>query len=275
MREMTIRETQMVCLDILKDVHEFCVENDIKYTLQGGTLIGAIRHKGFIPWDDDIDIAMPRPDYNRFIQEYRSKQGFQLYARERTLDNNDVYLAFARVCEMTNTFVDSTPLPWSKYQTGVWIDIFPLDGIEDDLEFAKERTVKLHKLWESTQRFRSKGRSFSQPSSILGKIKLLGRKIRDYHINENIIDTYIKDCQSIPFGQTQHYSNLAFLHYGTKEIHRTQVLDKTLLVPFETEHFYIMSGYDEALKEKFGNYMDLPPVLERKGHDQNNKYYWK
>ena len=61
---MSVKDIQMLSLDIMKDVHEFCVENDIKYTLQGGTLLGAIRHDGFIPWDDDIDVMMPRPDYD-------------------------------------------------------------------------------------------------------------------------------------------------------------------------------------------------------------------
>ena len=66
MREMSLREIQLFSLEIMKDVHSFCINNDIRYSLIGGTLIGAMRNKGFIPWDDDIDICMPRPDYERF-----------------------------------------------------------------------------------------------------------------------------------------------------------------------------------------------------------------
>ena len=71
MKEMTIQEIQQVTLEILKDVHEFCVDNNIRYSLSGGTLLGAIRHNGFIPWDDDADIQLPRPDYDRFIRTYQ------------------------------------------------------------------------------------------------------------------------------------------------------------------------------------------------------------
>ena len=71
MKEMNIQEVQHISLELLKEVHEFCVENDVKYTLFSGTLIGAIRHHGFIPWDDDLDIAMPRPDYEKFIHSFK------------------------------------------------------------------------------------------------------------------------------------------------------------------------------------------------------------
>ena len=74
MKEMTLRELQLFALEILKDVHQFCTQNNIKYSLYAGTLLGAIRHQGFIPWDDDIDIVMPRDDYNRFCQTYQSER---------------------------------------------------------------------------------------------------------------------------------------------------------------------------------------------------------
>lgn len=80
MKEMTLREVQLFELDILKDVHEFCMANHINYSLAYGTLIGAIRHKGFIPWDDDIDIVMPRPDYDRFCRTYKSQAGYEIFS---------------------------------------------------------------------------------------------------------------------------------------------------------------------------------------------------
>ena len=73
MKEMSLREVQLGCFEILKDVHVFCVSNNIRYSLAYGTLLGAIRHKGFIPWDDDIDIIMPKPDYDRFCKHINHK----------------------------------------------------------------------------------------------------------------------------------------------------------------------------------------------------------
>ena len=139
MREMTLTEVQQACLDILKDIHNFCQQNGIKYTLQGGTLLGAIRHKGFIPWDDDIDIAMPREDYDRFIRTYTSKKGYKLFSRELAPMRKSVFLAFSRVCEMQKTFVDCRMLPWTSEETGVWVDVFPLDGIEDSPAIREKR----------------------------------------------------------------------------------------------------------------------------------------
>ena len=127
MKEMTLQEVQKVSLDILKDVHDFCESHNIKYSLAYGTLLGAVRHKGFIPWDDDVDIIIPRPDYERFCREYYSSHGYKLYCPEDPAN----YMVFARVCDNEHTLV-KTNHPWASEQTGVWIDIFPFEGLPSD-----------------------------------------------------------------------------------------------------------------------------------------------
>ena len=114
MKEMTLNEIQNVSLEILKDFHKFCVKNNLTYSLDSGTLIGAIRHQGFIPWDDDIDVIMPRKDYDILCKTYRSEKGYKIISNI----NQSSFIFFARICEMDKTVV-YTDLPWYKEETGV------------------------------------------------------------------------------------------------------------------------------------------------------------
>ncbi len=274
MKELTIEEIRKVSLDILKDVHDFCITNNIKYTLQGGTLLGAIRHKGFIPWDDDIDIAMPRPDYDKFIRTYQSKNGYKVFSRELP-DGNDVYLAFSRICDMERTLVDDSLFPWIGRDTGVWIDLFPLDGAEDDIEECKRHIKKLESLWQWCNRKRMAKVSFSQLSGIKEKSKMLIRRFVTNFVSDKIFMKLITACRECNYESTHYYSNFAYQYYGIRERHRKEVLNNTILLSFESYCFCVMEGYDEALKEKYGNYMQLPPVEQRVRQHDLNKYYWK
>lgn len=127
MRHLTLQELQQFSLDILKDVAGFCEKNNIRYSLGYGTMLGAVRHKGFIPWDDDVDIMMPREDYERFRTIYKSK----LYSFIDSRNTPDCYIAFGRVCDTKKTLASSC-IPWVKKDVGVWIDIFPVDRVPDD-----------------------------------------------------------------------------------------------------------------------------------------------
>ena len=144
MSENITKEIQKKAYEILCDIDDFCKENDIKYYLSGGTCLGAVRHKGFIPWDDDIDIMMPRPDYNRFLREYVSKNYI-------ALKPNQGHFFFAKVYDPKTEMIESG-VDYKKIKPiGVSIDIFPLDGMVDD-EKEYKRRVKLSSFFETLLR---------------------------------------------------------------------------------------------------------------------------
>ena len=115
-------------VDILKDVHRFCEENGLHYTLAFGSMLGAIRHKGYIPWDDDIDIALLRPDYEKFVKTYTSKDGqYRLYDYRK---DSDFHYPYAKIAD-TRTILDENV---SMKNIGVNIDVFPFDYMFDTRE---------------------------------------------------------------------------------------------------------------------------------------------
>lgn len=270
---MSTIDIQRVSLSIMKDIHSFCVANNIRYSLYGGTLLGAIRHKGFIPWDDDIDVGMPRPDYERFINTYHSELGYQVLAREQK-DGADIFIGYARVCDFQETEIVQKTL-WTTRKTGVWVDVFPLDGVETELETCQLKMVRIKSIAKKGILFR---RSIS-PLSVLPnwryKMHRIFDKIKALRFKNNPYDELISTCKELEWNDSTYFANLVFTGYGIRERHNKAVWDKTILVPFEDAQFCIMSGYDEALKEKFGDYMSLPPIEQRVVKHNSHYYYWK
>lgn len=267
---MTVNDIQTISLGILKDVHSFCVQNGLRYTLFGGTLIGAVRHNGFIPWDDDVDIAMPRPDYERFLSSYESMNGYQLIARE--VQGRDVFLPYARVCDTQRTFVDTKKYLWSSFTTGVWIDVFPLDGMPSDFSIAKRITNRANRLFDITCKARGMLSVINKEKSNDACFKRIVCKIAFPFFNR--WDDLIRLCKGIDFNQADYYSNLSFGGYGIKEYCTKRVLNEFILHRFEDSEFYIMKGYDKALTVKYGEYMTPPPLSKRRG-THGYDYYWK
>lgn len=270
MRTMSCHDIQTVSLDILKDVHSFCEKNNVHYTLFGGTLIGAVRHNGFIPWDDDVDIAMPRPDYERFIHSYKSDNGFLLLCRE--IQRKDVFLPYARICDTRNSFVDTRKYLWSNYTTGVWIDVFPLDGMPDDRRLAQRITDNANRIFDVTCKARGMLTLINREKGKMMSFKKLLCQIAFPFFNR--WDNLIRLCKRIDFDTAECYSNLSFGGYGIREYCSKEVLNEFILHKFETCELYIMKGYDKALTEKYGDYMTPPPVSERKG-THGYDYFWK
>lgn len=266
MELMGTKDIQRVSLQILKDVHSFYIKHNIKYSLAYGTLLGAVRHSDFIPWDDDIDIIMPRPDYEKFCMEYKSDK-FEIFPS----CSDDCYLAYTRVCEMNDTLVVPYA-PWCNKTTGVWIDIFPVDGaysdpIRQDLQFNNAL-----KTYNKLNAFRIiKMNRFKSIANFLRYVRLLitSKSIRT--IKKRLSDI----CGEIPFVEAKYIQVLSCLSLPKKFIHSRSSLDKYILVPYGKESFYCMKGWHEFLSNWYGDYMQLPPIEQRKSSHSIHKYYWK
>ncbi len=276
MREMTTKELQQVCLDILKDVHGFCVKNGIRYSLSGGTLLGAIRHNGFIPWDDDIDIQMPRPDYNKFIHTYRSEKGYKVYSRELPgFDKKKMTYAYGRVADTLNTFVDTGARPWIQENVGVWIDVLPCDGMPSEPVLAAEHLQLISKLTVQAGRLGIKYTSWSHifRGTTLGeRLKYAVKKVCFVFYWKNPFDDLVKAKKKYDYNESEYF--FAMPHYGMGEWQPKANMEHFILHKFEDCEFFIMSGWDANLKSLYGDYMQLPPLKKRVRHDFN-RYYWK
>lgn len=277
MKELTLNELQTVSLDILKAVHRFCTENGITYVLAYGTLLGAVRHKGFIPWDDDVDIVMMRPDYDRFCREFKA-DGYQVV---HSGNEPDCCIAFARVCDMCRTLVKNM-IPWvgGGKEFGCWIDVFPLDADYDDWNAHLCRFRKIRRLHKSAlRRRRLKGHVVREDYGVGRKMKIVLKRMMhpDWYLMSPLpyISRIQQELSSLPFGSTGHVSQLACVSLETEWFPLAQV-GNPVLMPFEDAEFYVPSDYDAILKGSYGDYMQLPREAERVPPQRKYiKFYFK
>ena len=271
---MTLEDVHKVLYDILVDIHDFCVKNDIKYSLSGGSLLGAVRHNGIIPWDDDIDIQMSRPEYEKFIHSYKSKKGYQLFSRE-IAGNEDVSIAFSRVCDMEKTHVDTGELPWMNKSTGLWVDVLPIDGAPSKKCIAKMKIWFMYILWDITIMIRHvRMNKLNDVSGINKKIRFIIKGFVVKLFPKDFILKYIKMCQEYEYDDSSYIANYSTMQYKFREWQPKSSMNVFVLHKFEQGEFYIMEDYDVSLSHLYGNYMELPPEEKRVAHEINS-YYWR
>lgn len=265
MKDITIDQLKQIQLDITQSIHDFCLKNNIRYYLAFGTLLGAVRHKGFIPWDDDIDLMMPRKDYEQFIQSFKHPY-YKVYDCR---NDKDYGLPFAKVAD-TRTLVEENT---AMKNIGINIDIFPIDGLADTMNGA---TDYLKSLVPIKNKFRMK---FLKPSPKnvwwkrivirLSKILVMNASLNSMALEIN------KRILAHPDRQTAFVGTPAGTDpYAFKNIYERELFDSTITMPFEDRNFLAPIGYDRILRNYYGDYMTPPPSGQRTSPHTLNKIYW-
>lgn len=256
MRKIGIDELRQKQMEILDYVTKFCDDNDICYILEGGTLLGAVRHKGYIPWDDDIDVGMLREDYERFGELFPKlcdKPGYVFNCCEK---DKSWHLPFGKVMDM------NTRLVQDGHDLGINIDVFPYDDTPDDPKLA----ARMYKTRDRLKLLNAAQLNRARPSGHLLR-RMAVRCIRgvlhcfpDYYFIRRLSDrakkwkgqdlekvgNYVGECKIVPIEKS--------------------ILRDRVQAPFEDHSYKIPRDYDTWLSTFYGDYMTLPPVEARKIH---------
>lgn len=255
-----LRHLQLVILHIMKDIDALCAKNNIEYSLNGGSAIGAIRHKGFIPWDDDLDIQMTPTNYKKFIKVCREQLDKEkYYFAEGTVDWP---LDFCKIKLRGTKMIETEGYGGKKNELGIFVDIFRVDGAAP---------TKLGRYW---QYFCAKYRTAYlinqrgyNSASLLKKIVMFlsfpqkFKPIRNFFKHEK--EKYDGE-ETGYYGLLSEYTKVNHCFFP-KHI----FTNGTIKVDFEDTKLSILKEYDAYLKQVFGNYMQLPP-LEKQVCEHHN-----
>lgn len=282
--EVEIEQLKKIELDILKEFIAVCDKLNLRYMVDYGTLLGAVRHKGFIPWDDDIDVAMPRPDFDIFMEKAQSLLPKNLFVQNYHSDKNFPRL-YAKIRNSDTTFLEKD-YSCTDMNHGIYIDIFALDGVPED----KQEQQKL----------------FDKIIKLLAKIMYYNNIYYtevDYFYHKNPIIRFLKQAKKFYYKHlTNKDKNVAKLRrkaekilrqndyeksefvgdlsaaYSTKEFLPKAMFENLIKLQFENLQVNAPADYDRYLTCVYGDYMTLPPEEERvsvhnaKIVDCNNSY---
>ena len=262
-------------LDTFKVLIKILNEGDYYWFAWAGTCLGAIRHKGIIPWDDDIDIAMPRKEYNRFLKEYVNNENYYVIS----MDNDSEYpFTFAKFCDAHSTILETNGI---NTTFGIYVDIFPIDNIDEKYENILSLKSEYHTIVRKYERSCNTYYTRHIWNMIINfrilNCKVIAEDLFFYRKRKKLFLDRIKSidnkCCTNPTPYCVSFSGL----YKEKEIFKSKWFDELISIPFEDFYVKIPKEYDVILKHMYGDYMQLPPVerrVSKHSHAYDNLSTW-
>lgn len=274
MAQISLRELQFIELDIFKKVQEVCDKHHLTYYALGGTLLGAVRHKGIIPWDDDIDIGLPRPDYERFIKIASQELNMPYEVVCIQNNNSEYYYYYARVVNRDIRLMRH--LTEKDTVINAWIDVFPLDGVpEKEEEFDRwyKKAYRLKRKLEFSQFMYFY--NVVSPEGIISNrnrtIKTIGKKIIQSTRIYKLIDTQKtwnqldKTLKAYRYEASSRLFNFCGF-WGIKELFPKEYYGEGVMYQFEDTTIRGPVNYDAVLTQMYGDYMTPPKDSDKEHH---------
>ena len=268
---MTIRETQQAALEILHTVAQICEEKNFRYYLVYGTLIGAVRHNGFIPWDDDVDIMMPRPDYDKLIDYLREHIGEYPHLEVFNRETCQAYpYMITRISDDRYEIIMENEKPFGM---GVFIDIYPYDGLGNDQKEAVRFGMKGDRLSSLCYQATRDHFAIETTTSFFRKcIKMPVYLFCRLCGKERFQDELEKLARVKPYDESRFVGCVIWLSWGVKDMYLRKWFEGYTYMPFEGYRFRVPADYDKILRHTYGDYMQLPPEEDRVGHHYYKAY---
>lgn len=254
-----LQKLHEVELEILNKIDEICKKYNLSFQLSGGTLLGAVRHKGFIPWDDDIDLTMVREDYDKFIQVAPKELGNEYFLQ--CYDTDDCYFPFIKI-RKNNTIFNENLIAHLDCHKGIFVDIFPFERIDNPHSIIlKLRAMMVKNIWDVIllkKKIHKSRRDMRHPifDSMLS--------ILPYNVLKRWQVSLMKGANK---KNGKYLCALCGGYNYTKDIHEYAQMMPTSLVTFEGKEFPTYNNPDHYLTHLYGiNYMELPPLEKRVNH---------
>lgn len=262
-------ELKEIQLQILEEIDRFCQANSIQYFLFAGTLIGAVRHNGYIPWDDDIDICMKRSDYERFFSTFNCSSYSGYLSAICHENDKEYYLAAGKVVDTRTVLIEKTKF---KHSIGVYVDVFPMDNLPAEDNKIKALDSKLKKYrWMQTLKT-------VVPDSKRSMLKNLALYCGEILLRPVSISTIIRKitllAKTFAHCENEKLADISVFTYGMKEVFPASDFAESCKLSFEGKKFNAPINYDDVLSRMYGDYMKLPPKEKQISHHVFEAY-WK